>query len=92
MKEPIDLSSPNLITVDAENEDDDSSDLCRNKLCWYVPPLNSLPVAFCNETTIHGFKFLGQEKRHLTERSTCSTYILHACRNLIFLVTKIYIP
>lgn len=68
MEHTNNLSSSRLITVDEENEDDDSSGFCSNKFCWYVPPQKSLSVAFCNETSIHGFKFLGQEKRHLTER------------------------
>ncbi len=36
--------------------------------CWWVPNQKSLSVTFCNETSIHGFKFLGQEKRHMSER------------------------
>lgn len=58
----------NLLSIDEDDEEYDSSGLCNNKLCWFVPPQKSLSVTFCNETSIHGFKFLGQEKRHLSER------------------------
>lgn len=53
-----------------EDASDDESNFCSKKICWWNPSQDSIAVAFCNETSIHGFKFLGQTKRHLSERYT----------------------
>lgn len=57
------------------------SNLCIKKGCWWTPSQSSLAVAFCNETSIHGFKFMGQPRRHITERhdyiSTNSSFKKH---------------
>jgi len=58
---------------DCSSHDEDGSPSlspgwCDKKLCWYQPRLESLPLDFCNNTSLHGLKYLGQSKRHLTER------------------------
>ncbi len=59
-------------TNDDDNIDDEDEEkgkgCCSNRFCWWIPNQKSLSVTFCNETSIHGFKFLGQEKRHMSER------------------------
>lgn len=35
---------------------------------WYNPPEDSIPVEFCLETSLHGLKYMGQQKRHIFER------------------------
>ncbi|CAL8093922.1 unnamed protein product [Orchesella dallaii] len=35
---------------------------------WWDPPQNSLPVEFCQDTSLHGLKYIGQPQRHLSER------------------------
>jgi len=41
---------------------------CNNKVCWWEPPLECLPLDFCNNTSLHGLKYISQSKRHLSER------------------------
>lgn len=59
----------NINNIDDDDDDEEKGEgCCNNKFCWWVPNQKSLSVTFCNETSIHGFKFLGQEKRHMSER------------------------
>lgn len=58
----------NLVKNDFAVIEYDDSNSCNKRCCWWSPSQDSISVAFCNETSIHGFKFLGQRKRHLTER------------------------
>lgn len=60
-----------------DEADDGNSGCCNRKFCWWVPDQDSISVAFCNETSIHGLRFLGQVKRHLTERFHNNLIILH---------------
>ncbi len=57
-----------MVRNDFDDLEYDDSNLCNKRCCWWSPSQDSISVAFCNETSIHGFKFLGQRKRHLTER------------------------
>lgn len=54
--------------AEEEEEEASGSNCCNKKLCWWSPSQDLVAVAFCNETSIHGFKFMGQLKRHMTER------------------------
>lgn len=51
-------------------DQDDETNCCNKRWCWWSPVQDTIAVAFCNETSIHGFKFLGQTKRHFSERYT----------------------
>lgn len=42
---------------------------------WWEPPQDSFPVEFCQDTSLHGLKYIGQSRRHLSERS--SSYFEH---------------
>ncbi len=58
---------------DTADEDDGESKAkgggcCDSKICWWEPPLECLPLDFCSNTSLHGLKYLGQSKRHLSER------------------------
>ncbi len=35
---------------------------------WYSPSEDSTIVSFCMGTSLHGFKYLGEQKRHIFER------------------------
>lgn len=35
---------------------------------WYDPPEDGLFASFCDDTSLHGIQYLGQQGRHMFER------------------------
>ncbi|CAL8128762.1 unnamed protein product [Orchesella dallaii] len=48
--------------------DGESGGCCSWKFCWWNPPQEALVSEFFNESSLHGLKYIGQPKRHITER------------------------
>lgn len=36
---------------------------------WWNPEEESMPIDFCRDTSLHGLKYIGQQNRHISERS-----------------------
>ncbi|CAL8109591.1 unnamed protein product [Orchesella dallaii] len=64
----INQAKGNSESEEAENLIGDDSNWCNKKWCWWSPPQDSIGVSFCSESTIHGLQYLGQRKRHMSER------------------------
>ncbi|CAL8128773.1 unnamed protein product [Orchesella dallaii] len=41
---------------------------CSWKWCWWNPPQEAIVAEFRNETSLHGLHYIGQPKRHISER------------------------
>lgn len=54
-----------------------------NENLWWDPTSGSLPFDFCTESSLHGLKFIGQPKRHFTERYSLLRYLFK---------TSLYLP
>ncbi len=51
-----------------ENNLDNCPELDKLNWEWYNPSVDSVPVSFCMDTSLHGLKYMGQQKRHIFER------------------------
>ncbi|CAL8109590.1 unnamed protein product [Orchesella dallaii] len=54
-----------------EDEDQNQSDnvnCCMQKICWWSPAQDLLPIEFCNNSSVHGLSFIGRPKAHLSEK------------------------
>lgn len=66
--QPNDNNEPVLENPGPYNNSGQGSSCWNKRKFWWSPPLNSLPVEFCQETSIHGLKFVAHKKSHVAER------------------------